>query len=271
LPSYSPVEAVLRGLSVLDAVSRLETCGVNDIHRATGLNRATIVRMLETLEFAGYVSKTLDTARYSLTSRALELSAGYKPSMQLAGLAEPILTRLQKRIGWPSDLANYDGNEMVVIATGAQEGRMFFNRSAGFRAPVFGTSLGLAYMASASQAERTRALVMEAARPGFWNDIARTPELAELKFEEVRRQGYATMDPNFAKTGAVSGGLAAIGVPVVVGGESIAAMNVTFLREVIDIPTAIEKLLEPLQAAAKALAAAVGDGRLAEPKVAERR
>jgi len=47
MPSYQPVEALLRGLDVLRSVNRLELASVLDIHRATGLNQPTVVRMLE--------------------------------------------------------------------------------------------------------------------------------------------------------------------------------------------------------------------------------
>ena len=57
MPSFEPVTAVLRAFDVLLTVNRLKEASVGDIFRETGLNRPTIVRMLETLIHAGFVSR----------------------------------------------------------------------------------------------------------------------------------------------------------------------------------------------------------------------
>ena len=47
--SYKPVNAALRGLDVLAAVNKLKgRATIGELHRETSLDKATIVRMLET-------------------------------------------------------------------------------------------------------------------------------------------------------------------------------------------------------------------------------
>lgn len=259
MTSYKPVEATLRGLEVLQTVSRLESCTVKDIHAATGLNRATIVRMLETLMFAGYVYQEEQRGRYGLTAKVLRFSAGYRPATELAHRAGPILAQLQEAVGWPADVAIYDGLEMVTVATSPMSGRISLNQPAGYRANLFGTSLGLAYMAFASERERAIAIQALAANPAPWNDLARDPEQAAKTFARIRRRGYATIDRR-ASMASYHGTLQTIGVPVCVDGAAIASMNVIFLREAVSIRTAIQKFLPPLKAAADKLAAAAAPG-----------
>jgi IclR family mhp operon transcriptional activator len=42
---------------VLSAVSQLGRAGVTEVRERTGLDKATIIRMLQTLEHEGYVEK----------------------------------------------------------------------------------------------------------------------------------------------------------------------------------------------------------------------
>ena len=56
--SYLPVKSAIRCLEVLVAVNRLETnATVGEIHRLVNIEKPTIVRMLETLTFLGFLAK----------------------------------------------------------------------------------------------------------------------------------------------------------------------------------------------------------------------
>src|SRR5690606_29472148 len=50
---------------------------VHDIHRATGMPKPTIVRLLETLIAAGFVSRIPDGKGYQVTSQVSALSCGF--------------------------------------------------------------------------------------------------------------------------------------------------------------------------------------------------
>ena len=68
--SYKPVNAVIRGMEVLAAVNKLKgKATVGEIHRETAIDKATIVRMLETLMHAGYVYRDDDRTMYEVTGK----------------------------------------------------------------------------------------------------------------------------------------------------------------------------------------------------------
>jgi hypothetical protein len=68
MASYQPVTAVLRGLGVLAATSRLDgRATLAEIHRLTGLDKSTILRMLETLEHAGFIVRNDERRSYQVT------------------------------------------------------------------------------------------------------------------------------------------------------------------------------------------------------------
>src|SRR5271168_4127659 len=133
MPSFEPVTAVLRAFDVLLTVNRLKEASVGDIFRETGLNRPTIVRMLETLIHAGFVSRHPTQAVYFPTGRTLDLSSGYKKHEEMAIVAAPILVGLHKELQWPSDVAVFDRDAMVVARTSRGEGFLHFDRRAGYR------------------------------------------------------------------------------------------------------------------------------------------
>jgi IclR family transcriptional regulator, mhp operon transcriptional activator len=251
VPSYEPVTAVLRGLTVLQTVSSLGACTVNDIHAKMGISRATIVRMLETLIFAGYVYRPAPGS-YALTARTLALSAGYREASAIAYHAPLVLAALQEAVGWPSDVAVSQGVEMVTVATSPISGRLALNQPAGFRFGMLSTSMGLAYLAFAPENERVIALQALSSGTEPWSELARDPNLAAETFEAIRKRGYATIDRR-ASLAAYGGSLQTIGVPVMVDGKPVAAMNVIFLSEAVSLLVAVKKFLPHLRAAAERL------------------
>jgi IclR family mhp operon transcriptional activator len=147
MTSFQPVTAALRALDVLMAVNRLREASVGDIFRETGLNRPTIVRMLETLIHAGFITRHPAQPLYVPTGRTLDLSSGYRRHEEMALVAAPVLSALHKQLQWPSDVAVFDHDAMVVARTSRGEGFVHFNRRPGYRAPLLGTSLGMSFLA----------------------------------------------------------------------------------------------------------------------------
>jgi IclR family mhp operon transcriptional activator len=257
MTSFRPVTAVLRAFDILGIVNRLEQPTFARIHKTSGLSSATVVRMLETLEHAGMIVKDESRAFYLPTSRTLELSRGYDQRRSLALAATPILATLQRQVVWPSDLAIYDNDGMVVVETSRGNGRLSFNRRSGFRAPLLGTSLGTVYLAFIDPAKRAEILARLGDQPESWNDLARDPKSADSYFRKVARRGYGSMHPDYCRS-AYDGMVSAIAVPVRAGNDPIAALNISFFLEAVSEKEAVKRYLAPLQAAADAIATATG-------------
>lgn len=251
--SFKPVEAVSRALRVLRVVNEEPMTSVASIHRVTGLDKATIVRMLETLEHEGYVVRDPERRTYVVTARTLLLSQGYDKPRWIGTIAEPTLSRFRNAIGWPSDIALFDQDAMVVIQTSRGQGPLSFNRQPGFRSPVLVTSIGLAYLAFCPSEERLRIIAHLAENPDPWNDLAREPEQLHLILEKVREQGFATMSEAYTDS-VFSGSVWAIGVPIRKDDKLFATMNVMMLKSAVTLDDARKNLVGPLQAAADEIA-----------------
>lgn len=254
MTSYRPVNAVLRGLDVLLATNRLKgRATVGEIHRHTGLDKATIVRMLETLAHAGLIVRNEDSRTYEVTGKALLLSVGYDRHRAVSAIVTPIMEDFQAEIGWPSDVAIFDTDAMMLVETSRKAGPMMVTRHPGYRAPILATSLGCSYLAFGPKEDLDAILAMEAEKPEPWNDVARDPKLAKSFFNDIRNRGYAVMHPDYSRI-EYRHAMNSVGVPIMVDGQVYAAINVLYLKNALNADQAARTLLKPLQAAAARIA-----------------
>ena len=255
MPSFKPVIALSRGLDVLRVVNQERMATVGSIHKATGLDKATIVRMLETLEHEGYVMRDPERAAYAPTGRTLLLSQGYNQHLWVGSVADPILQEVRDQNGWPVDIALFDGDAMIISQTAQERGSVLFvRRRPGFRIPVLTTSLGRAYVALCDDAERQEIVARLAQIPGPATDLARDPARLEAVLAEVRDRGYAITDPSYSHE-MFDDKVWAIGVPVRTGAKVFAAINVMLLHSAVQEADGVGQFLEPLQRTADRIAA----------------
>lgn len=251
MTSYKPVDAVVRGLQVLSAVSRLSgKASVGELHRETGYNKATIVRTLETLVHEGFVSRHPTLPLYHVTGKTLLLSLGYDLHKAVGEAVSPIVAAFRNEHGWPSDVAIPDSDAMLVVETSREAGPLSLNRRPGYRAPIMATSLGLAYAAYCDADKRAAILDQEAKRETRWSALSRDRDAAEIMFKDVREQSYAVMHPDYSRT-EYGNQISAIAVPIIVNGSPVAAMNVLFLKQTLSIDQAISTLLPHLKTSAQ--------------------
>ncbi len=254
MSSYKPVTAALRVLDVLAAVNRLGTqAKLAELHFETGLDKATTLRMLETLTHAGYLLRDQDRATYRPTGKTLSLSSAYDRHVIASNLIGDDLIELRQRIGWPSDVALMDRDAMLVVKSSRHSEPLHLQRATGFRAPLLVTSLGLAYLAACPAPEREYLIEQAAQDPARWNDLARKRDVLDARLNTIREQGYAVMDESYSR-GVYDSQFLTIGVAIRCPNQVFGAINTIYLRSALSSEEAREKLLEPLTQLAAALA-----------------
>ena len=252
--SYKPVTAALRVLEVLDAVSGLQgNATVGKVYRETGIDKATIVRMLETLIHAHYVARDPDEQNYHITGKTLALSAGFDRGKALGRVVSPLLDSFCHENGWPSLFAIFDQDAMFVVETSLKTGPLSLNSSRGSRVPVLGTSIGLAYIAHCSQVERANFLQEVKNDPEPWNRMARDSSRLEVALARIRKQGFAVMDATYSSK-EYENLVSSIGVPVKAGTTLFGSVNILYLKNAFTSATAKRKLVRPLKAFAEQMA-----------------
>jgi DNA-binding IclR family transcriptional regulator len=86
------VAAVDRALSILDAITE-DRITLAELSKRTGLYKSTVLRLLKSLEKAGYVLRTAD-GQYRLGARVLSLGALYQRHFRTSDIVPPVLERL---------------------------------------------------------------------------------------------------------------------------------------------------------------------------------
>ncbi len=252
------VPALQRGLQMLSLFrrERRELTGADFSHEL-GLPRASIFRILQTLEAAGYVERIEDSSRYRLGVAVLRLGFEYIASMEITEHGRPILDALRDSTGYSSHLVVRDAREVVVVAKSVGFAKLFNSIQVGARLPAHATVLGRALLSSLSEPALDH-LFYGVTLKSF---TASTPtNLAALKLmvQEIAQRGYGVSQGGFES------GISTIVAPVYGGGkvaakrEVQAALSITVPSAQIS-PDELAKLVDFVKIAADQLTARISN------------
>ena len=245
------VLSLARGLTVIEAFEgRAEGVTVGEVAAHTGLSRASVRRLLMTLEMLGYASRSGTTFR--LGSRVLRLGFSFLSSHSLATLAIPILEEISAALHESSSLCVLESDEIVYMARSATKRVMSIGLSIGSRLPAYCTSMGRVLLAALPEPELDSYLnrvVMQAHTPRTIREKA----ALRSELDRVRQQGYALVDEELEL------GLRSLAVPVMTrGGRTVAAMNTGVHVSRVTTGDMVERYLPVLKEGAISLGQALG-------------
>ena len=137
------VPALARGLQLLGYFSRddRELTGAQ-LARRTGWPRASVFRMLQTLEQAGFIERCGEGPVYKLGVAVLRLGFEYLSSLELTEHGRPIIEALRDSAGYSAHLVIRDAREVVFVAKAAGRSALFHSIQVGARLPAHATVLG---------------------------------------------------------------------------------------------------------------------------------
>ena len=233
----STINALERGLLVLRQLEESRGQSLAEIHRATGIPKPSLLRILETLEKSRFVWRAIGDGCYRrsislATRRPLDLS-----SLQIAESAAPTLEALQRKLIWPSDILIRRGHQLEVIESSRRQSNLGLTRyNIGFLVDMFVSAPGRAYLAWCSDAERADIVELAGRNP---SPIRRSRDILAHELpgliEETRRQGFGGRDPQFGgaalEIDEFDDGLDAIAVPILRGAQVIACINLVWPRK----------------------------------------
>ncbi len=247
MTSSKPVSALQRGLAVLSVVSKRRRVSVSEVRGETGLDKATIIRMLETLMHEGYVEKNPEDSTYCVTGRTVDLGRGFAPHARLVELVGPLMEELRARIGWPSDFAVPDGDAMFIVETG-ETSPIIAHRPPDYRPDFLLTSLGRAYLAFCADEDQRRILdrVSGTSVPEA-KDMLRDEAGMRKLFATIRERGYATADVNYSRR-LGSETILPIAIPVTDKKRVYGSVSLFFVRSSVSEEDAVRNYLPRLQA-----------------------
>ncbi|MCL4800073.1 MAG: helix-turn-helix domain-containing protein [Burkholderiales bacterium] len=239
------MRGVLRTVEVLRALNEHNGARVAELHRATGIPRPSIYRVLETLFSCGYVRKR-DNERYELTARIRALSSGFKDEDWIREIGLPVLQELQQEIVWPTDIVVFDDDAIVLVETTRRQSPLTIDKfRPGVRLPVLRSATGRAYLAFCLEAERQAILARVAAARGPESARARDRRYVAGLIARTRASGYGEQH------GEIDPKVAGIAVPVASGGRVVACLNITFISSALTCAEAAKRYLGSLKRSAR--------------------
>ncbi len=149
------VQGLARGLTVLRAFRPGETSLSNsELAARTGLAKATISRLTQTLTALGYLSYASRLGRYQLGAGVVALCHSLLAGMPHRIAARPLLQEIADFSRIPATLGMRDQTEMLTIETARHPHLRGARFDLGSRLPIDMTSMGRAYLFGLPTEER---------------------------------------------------------------------------------------------------------------------
>lgn len=242
-----PIESLYRGLEVVRAIEAASAATFTELQQETGLPKASLTRILKTLQLAQWVYRNEVSGRYSIQHQArIPANRSFlltRASELAAGPREALLAR----VPWPTDLGVRDGNAMLSL-DGPYAGNSFSAnfRVLGSRPSMLRSSLGRCYLAFCPDDEREKIVngLMRSRDPA---DLAGI-QPAELKrlVSQVRAQGYATRDARHTSADSPER-FGALAVPLHMGERVAGALCIVWMPALASEAQIVRDHLQDLQ------------------------
>lgn len=213
--------ALARGLALLEQMAvRPEPPTLSEFSESTALPKSTLVRLLSVLCELEYAVRVDDRPSYRLGHKVQRLATAYVSSLDLSVVAGQYLRPVAERTGQTANLGVLDGAQVLHICVTEPDRPLRFMAPPGTRDHAYCTGLGKVLLAHVAP-EQLAASTPPEPFPAFTD--ATTTTLADLRpeLELTRERGYA-LDDNER-----SAGLRCVAVPLLLGGECLAAISVS--------------------------------------------
>jgi DNA-binding IclR family transcriptional regulator len=213
--------ALARGLALLEQMAmRPEPPTLGDFSEATALPKSTLVRLLSVLCELEYAVRVDDRPSYRLGHKVQRLATAYVSSLDLSVVAGQYLRPVSDGTGQTANLGVLDGAQVLHICVTEPDRPLRFMAQPGTRDHAYCTGLGkvlLAYVAP----ELLRASTPDEPFTAFTDQTTTTLDALTEELRVTRERGYALDD------GERSTGLRCVAVPLLIGGECLAAISVS--------------------------------------------
>lgn len=250
------IQALARGLKVVNVIDAADSpVSLKDLHETTGMDKATILRILATLETEGWVYRGIGDNRYRLTYKLHDLGMRLSVEDAIAQVSAPVLDRLQKELQWPSDISVYDGEGMAIIETSRRRSPFVVNRGVlGYKPSILMSAMGRAYLACCDERRLESILESLRKRGGKEAELASNRRYIDTLLSDIRDKGYAERAPDITTLHSDEEvDLDAIAVPIMVMGDVQASLNVVWMKSAYSDPGIKQKFYLHLKQAAEEL------------------
>lgn len=186
--SDQPVTLIVRTLDTLELLARSGSAvTLTDLSEATSTPKATMHRLLQTLQSRGYVGQEAD-GRYLAGIRCFELGSMWAQNLDVRSVAAPYLATLNQDTQETVHLAVYEHGDVVYIDVLMTPKQVMAKSYVGRRCPAAFVATGRVLLAYCERAEIAH--VLAEPLPRYTDQSVTDPEELMSILARVRVDGY---------------------------------------------------------------------------------
>lgn len=223
--------ALEKGLDVLELLAAEKTpLNLSAISQRLGRSSGELFRMLQVLEFKGFITTSESGTGYVLTNKLFALAMAQAPVRSLVETAMPVMRKLSIDIGQSCHIAVASEDQIVVITRIERPGDLGFSVRIGYRREIARATSGLVLFAY--QDEETRRNWLKRCR--LKGDAA---EQFVNRANVVRERGHHEAASDFVR------GIVDLSAPILRGQTAVAALTIPFVHSnplVMEMAEAVE-------------------------------
>lgn len=212
--------ALEKGLDILELLATVaEPLTLTGIVNRLGRSHGELFRMVQVLEYRGYLEQDPVSDGYTLTDRLFSLGIQQPRTRNLIEIALPVMRQVSLECGQSCHLALHSLGEMVVVARMESSEQLGFSVRVGYRKPLMQAASGQVLYAFQPDDVRARWEALLNPRP-------KPAELAAFRehANEVRQRRVELTPSKFVA------GVIDISAPVLRGGAAAAALTMPYLE-----------------------------------------
>ncbi len=216
------VASVSRAMRVLEAFAG-QPAGVSltELSARLGYGKASLSKILGTLEREGFVRQDALTGRFHLSWRLLALAFRHAHGVGVPAICLPVLQRLANETDELAQLSVVEGERVIFVAKAEGAGqRIRMLPLVGLAAPLHATASGKVWLAHLPEA-RARAVLSREGMPRLAPGTITSWGRLAAQLREVRARGYAIVDQELVEGGR------AVAAPIVSAGQVVGAVAVS--------------------------------------------
>ena len=212
---------------LLSCFSDAEQMGISELARNCSLSKATVSRLIASLEKNGFVMKNRLSGKYELGLSFLIYGSYARERNVLANSFDEALRDLAKKYNATAHLAAMVNNELIILNKISEGGFIYMSSRIGCSLDAYATATGKCILAY-SPAREVEKYVAGVSLVKKTDKTITSPEALYDELYTIRRNGYALDD------GETHDGLFCVAAPALdVNGKPIAAVSVSGRKEIL--------------------------------------
>jgi len=246
------LSSVSNTLEVLDLLSKHEELGVAEISNELDMGRASVFRMLYTLEKKEYVHKT-SNAKYKLGIKFAHYGSIVLERQNYVSIAKPFLQKLRNKHNQTTHLSISDEDDclnIIVMEKELSKSTIQMTSKIGSKMPAYCTGTGKTLLASRLDEDLEKRIQSYSFKKLTHATITDNNELIE-ELKKIIKQGYGE-DLEESEIGLIC-----FAAPVKdITGKTVAAISISGASEVMKINK--DSYVESVKETAKDISTAMG-------------